>query len=207
MSTIQNAIPTASIKRAAIAEQKYVIASLVLAFHNDPANRWLYPDPYRYLTYFPQFVQAFGGKAFDYGTVYCVDNYSGAALWYPPGVKPDIEPVIELMQQSIFEADQADVFAVFEQIDRYHPKYPHWYLPFMGVEPTKQRQGYGTALIRPVLEECDRDRIAAYLESSNPANLAFYQHHGFEVLGTIQAGASPPIFPMLRRPHSTNLTL
>lgn len=204
MSTIQQPIvdqPTLSVRNAAIAEQKYIISSLVLAFHNDPANRWLYPDPYQFLTYFPQFVQAFGGKAFEHNTVYCSPNYSGAALWYPPGVEADGEAVIQLMQRSVFEAEQADVFAVFEQIEHYHPKYSHWYLPFLGVEPRYQGRGYGTALMQPILNQCDRDRIPAYLESSNPTNIPFYERHGFEVLGTVQAGTSPSIFPMLRQPR------
>jgi L-amino acid N-acyltransferase YncA len=51
------------------------------------------------------------------------------------------------------------------------------------------------------LLQCDRHHMPAYLESSNPANLSFYERHGFEVLGTIQVGASPPIFPMLRHPR------
>ncbi|MEC4983031.1 MAG: GNAT family N-acetyltransferase [Oscillatoria sp. PMC 1068.18] len=190
-----------SVRKAAIAEQKYIMASLVLAFHNDPTIRWLYSDAYRYLSYFPQFVQAFSGKAFDQNTVYCTEDYTGAALWYPPGIEPDIEAIVQVIQQSVFEAAQEDVFAVFEQMERYHPQYPLWYLTFIGVEPIQQRRGYGIALIDPVLEQCDRDRLPAYLESSNPANLPFYQRHGFEVIGTIQAGNSPQIFPMLRHPR------
>ncbi|MGF1514172.1 MAG: GNAT family N-acetyltransferase, partial [Elainellaceae cyanobacterium] len=100
----------------------------------------------------PKFVQAFGGKAFAHGTVHCTDEYSGAALWYAPGVEPDSEPVIQLLQQTTPEADQPDIFAVFEQMDHYHPQFPHWYLTFIGVEPMYQRRGYGTALIRPVLD-------------------------------------------------------
>jgi hypothetical protein len=46
---------------------------------------------------------------------------------------------------------------------------------------------------------CDRDHSPAYLESSNPKNVPLYERHGFELLGTIQVGASPPIFPMLRK--------
>jgi hypothetical protein len=48
------------------------------------------------------------------------------------------------------------------------------------------------------LERCDRDHVAAYLESSNPRNIPLYQRHGFAVLGTIQVGSSPPIVPRLR---------
>jgi hypothetical protein len=47
----------------------------------------------------------------------------------------------------------------------------------------------------------DRDHMLAYLESSNPKNIPLYERHGFELLGTIQVGTSPPIFPMLRTPR------
>ena len=50
------------------------------------------------------------------------------------------------------------------------------------------------------LAACDRDGTCAYLESTNPRNIPLYQRHGFELLGTIQVGMSPPIFPMLREP-------
>jgi ribosomal protein S18 acetylase RimI-like enzyme len=85
---------------------------------------------------------------------------------------------------------------------RYHPSEPHWYLPLIGVDPARQSQGHGSALMRHALAACDRDGRPAYLESTNPRNLPLYERHGFERLGTIQAGASPPLFPMLRKPHS-----
>lgn len=191
----------AQIRTARISDQKYLIPSMVLAFSSDPAARWMYPDPYQYLTHFPRFVQAFGGIAFAQETAHCIDGYSGAALWFPPGVEPDVDPVIELLEQSIFESEQADVFAVFEQMGHYHPSQPHWYLPIIGVEPTQQGKGYGSALMQHVLMQCDRDHIPAYLEASKPANILFYERHGFKVLSTIQVGASPPIFPMVRQPQ------
>lgn len=88
-----------------------------------------------------------------------------------------------------------------EQIDHYHPLFPHWYLPLIGVEPIHQGRGYGSALLLQVLQRCDRDRLPAYLEASNPNHLSFYEHHGFVAIGQIQAGSSPPILPMLRQPQ------
>jgi hypothetical protein len=43
--------------------------------------------------------------------------------------------------------------------------------------------------------------MPAYLEATSARNLPLYQRHGFEALGTIQAGDSPVITPMLRRPR------
>lgn len=191
----------APIATATNAHQKYVTASLVLAFINDPIMRWMYPDPYQYLAHFPRFVDAFGGKAFAQKTAYCIDGYSGAALWFPPGVEPDVEPLIKLFEQSIFKSDLADMFAVLEQMEHYHIKESHWYLSLIGVDPTQQGKGYGSALIQQVTTQCDRHRIPAYVEASKPANVLFYERHGFQAIGTIQAGKSPPIFPMVRQPQ------
>jgi ribosomal protein S18 acetylase RimI-like enzyme len=88
---------------------------------------------------------------------------------------------------------------VFAQMETYHPSEPCWYLPLIGVDPTCQGRGYGSALLRYALEQCDRDGMPAYLESSNPRNIPLYQRHGFEIIGAIQAGTSPTVVPMLRR--------
>lgn len=190
-------------RAASTTEKKYAISTLVLAFSNDPAVRWLFPDPHQCLTYFPQFVVAFAGKAFEQGTAYVSGDYTGAALWFAPDIESDSEEVGELLRGCLFEADQPDAFAVFDQMAHYHPHYPHWYLALLGVDPRYQGQGHGSGLLRAVLDKCDHDRLPAYLESSNPENILFYQHHGFEVIGTIQAGKSPQIFPMLRRPTAS----
>ena len=80
----------------------------------------------------------------------------------------------------------------------YHPGEAHLYLPLIGVDPAHRGKGCGAALLRHALRQCDRDHLAAHLESTNPANIALYQRHGFEVRGTIQVGSAPPLFPMLR---------
>ena len=51
------------------------------------------------------------------------------------------------------------------------------------------------------LQQCDRDRLLAYLESTNPRNITLYERHGFKALGQIQVGSSPPMVPMLRKPR------
>lgn len=190
-----------SVRTATIDEQKYIIATMVLAFSSDPAIRWLYPDSHTYLGHFPDFVQAFAGKAFTLETVYQVNDYCGAALWLPPGIEPDVESIVKIFEQTVCESKQADLFAVFEQMEKYHPTQPHWYLPMIGVDPKEHRKGYGSRLMQHILQQCDRDRFSAYLESSKPENIPFYERHGFELLDQIQVGTSPPIFPMLRQPR------
>ena len=68
-----------------------------------------------------------------------------------------------------------------------------------GIQRPEFPEPTGSALLRYALEQCDRDGMPAYLESSNPRNIPLYQRHGFEIIGTIQAGSSPTVVPMLRR--------
>ncbi|MGH2352884.1 MAG: GNAT family N-acetyltransferase [Chloroflexota bacterium] len=190
-----------SIKTATASDVERVIAVVTLAFSADPAARWAYREPQHYWRYWPEFVKAFGGRAFEHGTAHYADGYAGAALWLPPGVKPDDDALASLLERSLAERDQEEVYAVLEQMGAYHPNEPHWYLPLIGVDPPRQGRGYGTALLRHALALCDRDGKLAYLESTNPANNPLYERHGFEVVGRIQVGASPPIWPMVRKPR------
>jgi GNAT superfamily N-acetyltransferase len=61
-----------------------------------------------------------------------------------------------------------------------------------------QGNGYGSALLQASLARCDADGVPAYLEATSERNVPLYERYGFVKLGTIQAGSSPPLTPMLR---------
>jgi ribosomal protein S18 acetylase RimI-like enzyme len=65
----------------------------------------------------------------------------------------------------------------------------------------QQSRGLGAQLLRPMLKRCDNERLPAYLESTNPRNVPFYESLGFRKIGIIQAGTSPQVVPMLREPQ------
>ena len=190
-----------TIKKVASAEQDNAVGAIVKAFSTDRAARWMYPDSQQYREHFQSFVKAFAGSAFEHGSADIVDGYLAAALWLPPGIHPDDEVMGKLIRSTVLESDQANVFALFQEMDRYHPADPHWYLPMIGVDPAQQRKGYGSALLQHALARCDRENKLAYLESTSPRSVQLYQRHGFELLGTIQVGTSPQLFPMLRKPR------
>lgn len=192
---------TIEVRPAAERDHRAVIDVITLAFSTDPMARWAYPDPATYLAVMPDTVRAFGGNGFAHGTVHLVEGGTAAAMWLPPGVDPDSERLAALTEQHAPRERLDDMTQVFEQMGSYHPSKPCWYLPLIGVDPVCQGRGHGSALLRYALEQCDRDGTAAYLESSNPRNIPLYERHGFEVMGSIQAGSSPTIVPMLRRPR------
>jgi ribosomal protein S18 acetylase RimI-like enzyme len=189
------------VKVSPTSEEDRAIATITMAFSNDPVARWFLPEANLYLTYWPQVVKAFGGAAFGERTADSVDDCGGVALWLPPDVGPDEETMGELAAEVVPAADQDEVFAFMGQQEEFHPTEPHWYLPLIGVDVTKQGLGYGSALLRHALERCDRDGLPAHLEATNRRNRVLYERHGFQELGVIQAGNSPPMWPMQRKPR------
>jgi ribosomal protein S18 acetylase RimI-like enzyme len=182
-----------------VRDRKSVIDVITLGFSADPMTRWTLPNPAQYLAVMPEVADAFGGRAFEHGSAYCVDDFSGAALWLPPGTEPDSERLGGLIARHAPANVQKDAGGVLEQMAVYHPHEPCWYLPLIAVDPAYQGRGLGGALLKQALARCDADRLPAYLESSNPRNIALYQRHGFEILGRIQVGSSPVVTPMLRQ--------
>ena len=174
--------------------------SILSSWHSRPIRSrvGVGPIPISTFTSMPSFTRAFGGGAFLHNGAHCTDDYAGAALWLPPNVHPEDEAFGEIVERTVSASIRGDLFAVFEQMAKYHPGEPHWYLPLIGVDPAHQGKGYGSALMTYALQQCDRDHSPAYLESTNPRNISLYRRHGFEVLGTIQVGASPPLVPMVR---------
>ena len=189
------------IKISTKADKARVIDTIVLAFSADPILRWAFPEARQFLSTFPTVMQLFGGKAFEHESAYHIDGFAGAALWLPPEIHPDEEGLTTLFQDEMDGPMLEDISSLFEQMDEFHPDEPCWHLAFIAVDPAHQGNGYGSTLLEHTLRPCDKDKKLAYLESTNPANLSLYQRHGFEVIGNIQAGSSPPLFPMIREPR------
>ena len=176
------------------------IATLTLAFASDPVVRWIYPDPYQYATFWPRFVEAFAGFAFEAGSALRTDGFSAVALWLPPGIGPDEEAMLPLLHEGAGDI-RNDIDAVLEQMGGFHPSIEHWYLPLTGVDPVAQGRGLGSALLMYALARCDTEARPAYLEATSERNRALYARYGFEEVGVIQSGSSPPMWPMVRSPR------
>lgn len=193
-----NAMTDSPVNVATAAQCDRVIDALVMAFSRDPMVRWTFPDPHQYLRTFPGFVAAFGGRAFEHEAAYEAGDCAAAALWLPPGVTPEEETLGAIVEREVKPAQAATVEKILGEMARFHPTEPCWYLPLIGVDPIRQGHGYGGAILKRSLERIDREHAAAYLESSNSANVPLYKRHGFEVTGTIQVDDSPTMYPMFR---------
>ncbi len=190
-----------AIRSASPEEADATVSCLVAAFLTDPIARFAWHSPHAHLDGMARTAHAFGGGAFGAGTAFVDESFCGAALWLPPGIHPDGEALDRAFRETASPDTLDDLLGTFDEMDRWHPEQPHWYLPLVGVEPHAQGRGLGAALMRHAVAQADAAGLPAYLESSNPRNISLYLRHGFEVLGEIQVGAGPVVTPMIRSPR------
>jgi ribosomal protein S18 acetylase RimI-like enzyme len=69
-----------------------------------------------------------------------------------------------------------------EEVDNAHPKEPHYYLEYLGVEPEQQGKAFGSTIVQHLVSKADEERVGCYLENANPRNNSFYQRFGFQVI-------------------------
>lgn len=182
-----------------------VARCLASAFETDPVTRFLFPEARARARRTPRFYRLVAREIGGMGRVLTADGTPGASIWRAPSpprpgrISQSWSAVRFISVMGVATVARSREF--FEALERAHVREPHWYLAVLGTAPDLQRRGVGSAMLRPVLEECDATDVPAYLESSKPENVSFYQHHGFQLRGEIQVGASPPVWPMLRPPR------
>ena len=193
----ENNLP--KIIRAQKQQKDKIKGVLKLGFSSDPLIRWVFPDPNIYLVNFDTWMDEFSKISFSNDVVFAEENFYGASIWHPPGFEFDetcLYPTLEWMTEERIEF----VSQFFEEFSNYHPD-DAWYLAFIGVDPSKQGLGVGSFILKEALKTIDERGERAYLESSNPRNMSLYERHGFESMGKVQIGDSPPAHPMIREPR------
>lgn len=186
------------IRTATPADREAMIDTLLLSFSADPCVRYIFSKPSDFMAGWPPFVMAMGGRGLEHGTAFVSQDAAAVSLWLPPGVESDLETMLGVLAPVVTEEKGAVLAQVGEQIRAFHPDEPHWYLAAVGVDPSRQGEGLGSAMMKEGLRLCDAQGRPAYLESSNPRNIPLYERHGFEVIGVVQPDGYPPLYPMLR---------
>jgi len=179
---------------------------LARAFFDDPVAEWACrPDRLR-----PRMLERFNAtrlrQLLGDNEIWTADGSASVAMWAPPGRwRTTLAEDLALLSAQLHPrliARMALVVRGLVGIERVHPKEPpHWYLAVLGTDPPAQGQGLGSAVLRPVLEQCDADGVAAYLESSKERNIAFYARHGFRVTSELTLPRGPKMWAMWRDPR------
>jgi ribosomal protein S18 acetylase RimI-like enzyme len=204
------------VRAATESQWRELSLALAAAFHHDPVLSWLLPDEsaraaglrahFEIETRHVVLPHGDGGSTFATLASDTDDETGdvvGAALVLPPGrwrTPLRVQAGHALDYARVFRRRLPRALGVLTALERRHPDGPHYYLPYIGVRPDAQRRGLGTALLRPVLDRCDREGVPAYLEASAPDNARLYRRLGFRTTQIVGPLGSPPLELMIRDP-------
>jgi Acetyltransferase (GNAT) family len=183
---------------------------LVHAFHSDPIFNHFDASnqPSRFNS-----LQWFSRAILTYSQPYChiyttPEPMWGVVAWHPPGQPSfNLRSLLRSLPSSSsqIELDKfwefLSLLFMLEDYRKQQMPCLHWHLGILGVIPKFQRQGIGSALLQPVLQQADGEGLPCYVEVTNQRAIGFYQHHGFEPLKMIQfAQDAPCLWTMKRQP-------
>ncbi|MFF0465737.1 GNAT family N-acetyltransferase [Streptomyces mexicanus] len=138
----------------------------------------------------------------EHGRSWVTDDCLAVAVWTTP--EHDPEPDVADIGPLIAEL-AGDRWAAYQSAEQalapHRPAHPVWFLATVGVEPAVQGQGRGAAVLQPGLEAADDAGIPAFLETSDPRNVRFYERLGFTVTAEVPLPDDGPLtWCMLRAP-------
>ncbi len=187
---------------------KTATTTLARAFRDDPMFEWVFPDAATR----EQDLASLNRVAVEYGLRYGRATQSDGgrcvAIWLPPGESMSMGRMARSgMLAAPFRvgfrpmAKFAGANGVMDKVHKRHVTQPHWQLLIVGVDPSIQGQGRGSAIVREGLGQADRAALPCYLDTSKTANLPFYEKLGFAVVEEAVLGkGGPPAWGMLRPP-------
>lgn len=180
------------IRVASSDDRDQVLGTIVRAFAADPFLRFMLPDDDDYAAHAPDFFGALFDKRAPAGTVWTAGDADAVALWDAPGADGDIH--VELPPSALAVMAQYD--------DAVHGAIPderHWYLGVLATDPAHAGRGLGRAVMRSGLARAAAEGLPAYLETTNPGNVALYERAGWRV--ETQLAHPLPIWVMRQDPQ------
>ncbi|MFE9805361.1 GNAT family N-acetyltransferase [Streptomyces sp. NPDC005227] len=192
-------------------DRELVVRLLDEAFQNDPVSGWVFPDPAHRRATHHRLMAAFADVVLAEGRVDLAEDGSACALWLDVpaedheggGGEPQGEDGPAQLRAAV-DPDNERVELIGRLTADVHPSgRAHAYLWMIAVSPERQGEGLGSALMEPVLDRCDREGLAAYLEASNARSRDLYERLGFVLTGRpLDLPDGPRMWPMWREPRS-----
>jgi GNAT superfamily N-acetyltransferase len=189
-------------RRIASGELAKAASVLARAFYDDPVCKYFWPDDRKRAARSEACFQAQLRALEARREVHVDDSFSSVAVWARPDEwKVSATTALRLLPRFLRNGVRLSGMLANLKTEHLHPDEPHWYLEFLGTEPSRQGSGLGGRALAPVLARADAEGLPVWAFSSNRQNLGFYHRHGFVVLDEVPfAKDGPMIFPIRRAP-------
>jgi len=179
------------------------VDTISLAFYSDPVWSWAFPDDDRRPVAFQRWWRLFVESMWPQGFTWTTEHAESVAVWAVPNgleLTRKAEASIPHLLDEFLGPRAATVLEALLQFEDAHPHdEPHYYLSIVATHDDHRGQGIGEALLGDNLQLIDARHLPAYLESSNPKNLARYERLGFRPIGEFTlAGTGPTVTTMWR---------
>jgi ribosomal protein S18 acetylase RimI-like enzyme len=186
------------IRPARHAELDAVEALIARAFADEPFMTWVAGGDRARLEAFVRL--AVRRIALPAGEVLVDADLATAALVLPPGAL-DLGPRDQLRQlPDLVRAARLRrlpiVLRGLIRLEAAHPGTPHTTLLTLGVEPSHQGHGRGSAMLRALAQ---RSATPLYLETSSPRSLRLYERHGYALVRELRLPRGPRVWTLLAR--------
>lgn len=163
--------------------------SLARSFFHDPLAVHMVPDEPERARLLPSHFTPFVRYGHLFGEVHTTPSVNAVAVWLPSQaveITPDraARCGLDKVEAAVGSAAWGRFSRVMDGIEHVHRSSvagPHWYLALIGVEPSRQGQGLGVAMLRAMFARIDGEGLPCYLETFQPTNVPFYQRNGFEM--------------------------
>lgn len=195
--------------KAGASDVPEVAETLAQAFFDDPVFRWWMPAEARRRQILPAFFAALCEAYLPWGQIHRSRDGLAAAIWAPPGAELGEEPSAALgVALAAAMGEYGDTMRELGAArGAGHPKRPHFYLHLLAARPRAQGCGYGSALLRVVLDRCDAEGIPAHLRATSADSRRLYERHGFVAREAVTVRDSPPLWLMWREPLASPGTM
>lgn len=180
-----------------------VAACLTSAFYEDPVwGRWTFPEEATRAERLYELMRFWTLAGIRHPWVRMTENAEAVAVWLPPGepeMRAEEEAAFGPLLAALLGPRADEVHTLLDRFDEHHPgSEPHYYLSLWATHRDHAGHGLGSALIEENLARVDAERMPAYLESTNAANLPRYEALGFRPLAEFGPLGGPVITTMWR---------
>ncbi len=201
------------VSRISVEESSLAAAAMASAFAEAPRFRFLVPSaaqrPAKLRWYWEASIRAnvMSGRVVHVVRGESSGGVLGVAIWDPPGQPGHSVPT--LVRSGLWAVPLRLGIPAYRRrrslgrlLSGLGAPQPCWYLDAIGVEPSEQGKGLGTALLDFMLERIDEDALPSFLDTSVPDNLGYYERFGFRVTAESALPNGIPLWGMTRQPRT-----